>query len=1279
MKTSNFLTRIPIGLCLLAAPFVASAQDGTWTNDASGAWSQSTNWLGGAIADGAGNTATFTNGAFGDIEVNMDTARTVGGLVNVSGLYTITNNGADTVNILTLEGPSKPLIEMAPGMATTIRRTVIAGTDGFVLDGGGTLNIYKAGDFDGATVVIPEDPTNTITGSLVLSNGTIQIQGTDVTNGNDPNANDKAFPGITDITFYNGSTYNMVSDVSTSPSYGRMHANWIVPVGHSGNLFVPGRWSGVGGTGGSGMDGTLTGGGTFNLTVKYVRGNIGGDWSAFTGQINVNASASGGIGDWRFGNAAGFPNAVVNLTGTDPTLNGYYYPAPGGTVPISIGALMGDNADATLTGGNGAATIVEYRVGAKRTNPTDVDSFAGTLADGTGLHLVKEGVGTLQLWGNNTHSGGTTISNGVLQVGDGFSDFGSLGTGPIVNHSALVLSHGTTLTVPGAISGAGSVTNNGFGVVTLTGANTYSGPTVVDAIFGLTKLVFGSASAASGSITVSDFASLGALVTSAGASGSVGGITFGSFASYDFDLSGFGNPTVPVAISSGTVSTPSDVTVNVSATAASPLAIGTVTLLEYASRSGVGSFVLGTLPTDVTATLNDDTANSRVTLTITSVVDTSLSWTGATSRDWDYGTLNWVDGSSTPSIYSDSLPVVFDDSGLTNNVDVTSFFFPTRVTVTNSAMDYRFLGFGAVSSTAELIKQGSGTLTMDALNDYTGKTIIEAGTIEINDGSIGTGPTTNSGTILVTSTNALLASVEIASDVHGTGGLTISGLDTTNSVTLLSPPTGSLYTGGTIVTNATVEMGTPAANGLLTDGTGLGIGTSTFWGNSVLNMESYNANGGDNGYDFNPTINVPVGQTLTYQLAGRCREASTLIGGGSINVRAIWLRCYAVADWSQFTGQITFYGNGGGDDFLRLNDTLGFPNARVHLANPGGLGEIAVMMNQGAGELYYPIGELTGDPGSLIDGENGDGGDAPASTVWVVGGLNTDATYAGDTADPANADHSFVKEGTGTWTLSSSNLNHEGFTTVSNGVIALTGLAGLSNSVTVTVADPGVLDVSGRTDGTLYLGTAAVAQTLAGDGAIQGNVGIGANGTVVPGNSAGELTISGSITLDASSVVEMELDNSASPTSDRISAASISAAGTTVTVTNIGPLLIVGQVFTLFNQAVPGVTTVIATNDANGSYVFDDRIASAGELEVLAVTSNVNTTPTNITWTVSGGNLVLGWPADYTGWSLQVQTNELNVGLSTGWVTIPGSTATNMFTIPLNEVDPTVFYRMALP
>ena len=93
---------------------------------------------------------------------------------------------------------------------------------------------------------------------------------------------------------------------------------------------------------------------------------------------------------------------------------------------------------------------------------------------------------------------------------------------------------------------------------------------------------------------------------------------------------------------------------------------------------------------------------------------------------------------------------------------------------------------------------------------------------------------------------------------------------------------------------------------------------------------------------------------------------------------------------------------------------------------------------------------------------------------------------------------------------------------------------------------------------------------------------------------------------------------------------------------------------------------------------YDDRIAAAGELEVLAVTASVDPTPTNITWSVAGGNLTLSWPESHTGWTLQAQTNTLGVGLSPTWFDL-GFENTNSATFPTDPANPTVFYRLTLP
>lgn len=69
--------------------------------------------------------------------------------------------------------------------------------------------------------------------------------------------------------------------------------------------------------------------------------------------------------------------------------------------------------------------------------------------------------------------------------------------------------------------------------------------------------------------------------------------------------------------------------------------------------------------------------------------------------------------------------------------------------------------------------------------------------------------------------------------------------------------------------------------------------------------------------------------------------------------------------------------------------------------------------------------------------------------------------------------------------------------------------------------------------------------------------------------------------------------------------------------------------------------------------------------------------PTNLLFSVNSGQLQLSWPADHTGWRLQVQTNGLNPG---GWYSVIGSTNVNSITFPLGEDAPnSVFFRLVYP
>lgn len=105
-------------------------------------------------------------------------------------------------------------------------------------------------------------------------------------------------------------------------------------------------------------------------------------------------------------------------------------------------------------------------------------TISGVIGGTTAAGVEKVGAGTVVLASNNTYSGQTTISGGVLQVGNGGVS-GTLGGGAVTNNSALVFNRSDTITVANAIRGTGTLTNAGAGKTILTAANNFSGGSVI--------------------------------------------------------------------------------------------------------------------------------------------------------------------------------------------------------------------------------------------------------------------------------------------------------------------------------------------------------------------------------------------------------------------------------------------------------------------------------------------------------------------------------------------------------------------------------------------------------------------------------------------------------------------------------------------------------------------------------------------------------------------------------------------------------------------------------
>ena len=92
--------------------------------------------------------------------------------------------------------------------------------------------------------------------------------------------------------------------------------------------------------------------------------------------------------------------------------------------------------------------------------------------------LTKSGSGLLTITTTNTYPGGTTVTAGTLQLGDGTTT--GVIAGNIANTANVIFNNGTAQTFAGIISGSGgTLTKAGTGTLTLSGLNTYVGTTTV--------------------------------------------------------------------------------------------------------------------------------------------------------------------------------------------------------------------------------------------------------------------------------------------------------------------------------------------------------------------------------------------------------------------------------------------------------------------------------------------------------------------------------------------------------------------------------------------------------------------------------------------------------------------------------------------------------------------------------------------------------------------------------------------------------------------------------
>lgn len=111
-------------------------------------------------------------------------------------------------------------------------------------------------------------------------------------------------------------------------------------------------------------------------------------------------------------------------------------------------------------------------------NEDVVYHLSGPGAISGAANVKKTGAGNAIIAGSHTHTGGTFITEGSLQLGDGTSN-GSV-SGTITNEAELILNNGPAQTLSATITGSGTVRKIGDGVLSIAAPQTYEGPTVVD-------------------------------------------------------------------------------------------------------------------------------------------------------------------------------------------------------------------------------------------------------------------------------------------------------------------------------------------------------------------------------------------------------------------------------------------------------------------------------------------------------------------------------------------------------------------------------------------------------------------------------------------------------------------------------------------------------------------------------------------------------------------------------------------------------------------------------
>lgn len=185
------------------------------------------------------------------------------------------------------------------------------------------------------------------------------------------------------------------------------------------------------------------------VTSSQSTNSITVDTSATVGALTLNSGVVMSNDTWNFG---GVGSNTFNITGS-----------AGGAGLSSVAS-------------GSAITVNNF-------NAAQVTFTSPILANGVNPVFVN-GPGTTVFAGTNTYTGSTTINVGTLQLGDGTADGTIDNSTSVLNNGNLSFNRVGTFSSSVPISGTGAVIKSGAGTQILTGANTYTGGTTINASSG---------------------------------------------------------------------------------------------------------------------------------------------------------------------------------------------------------------------------------------------------------------------------------------------------------------------------------------------------------------------------------------------------------------------------------------------------------------------------------------------------------------------------------------------------------------------------------------------------------------------------------------------------------------------------------------------------------------------------------------------------------------------------------------------------------------------------